>query len=199
MTTVTLLIEPAQEARILSALRKGKGCRIKVRKPINDNEESPMSLSTAQNARHPSKGMLVLTASQMKRYRKAPAGSTVALPFKHEHLQQNMHCKGGFLPLLAALLAPIIGGVAGGLIEKEIAGSGVHLPKVVWRKRSGVFQVDPAPQGQGLHLSPWRHTRPSGFGLYLSPYPHKHGAAIETEKQLKGFSTEQKEAILNLM
>ena len=96
MTTVTLLIEPAQEARILSALRKGKGCRIKVRKPINDNEESPMSLSTAQNARHPSKGMLVLTASQMKRYRKAPAGSTVALPFKHEHLQQNMHCKGFF-------------------------------------------------------------------------------------------------------
>ena len=43
-----------------------------------------MSLNTAQTARHPSKVVLVLTESQMKRYRKAPEGSTVALPFKHE-------------------------------------------------------------------------------------------------------------------
>ena len=106
MTAITVHIEPAQEARILSALRKGKGCRIKVRK--SNNEEYPNTV----------KGVLELTRSQLKRYRKAPEGSTVSLPFKHEHLQQNMHCKGGLLPLLAAVLAPIIGGVAGGLIEK---------------------------------------------------------------------------------
>ena len=199
MSEITVLIEPAQEARILSALRKGKGCRIKVRKPSNEGEESPMTLNTEQNARHPSKGVLVLTTSQMKRYQKALPGSTVALPFTHEHLQRNMHCKGGFLPLLAAVLAPIIAGVAGGLIEREIAGSGVHLPKVVWCKRSGVFQVDPTPQGHGLHLSPWKHTRPSGFGLYLSSYPHTKGTAIESKEQLKGFTTKQKQSILNLM
>jgi len=197
MSEITVLIEPAQEARILNALRKGKGCRIKVRKP--NDEESPLSLNTEQNAKHPSKGVLVLNTSQMKRYQKIPPGSTVALPFKHEHLQRNMHCKGGFLPLLAAVLAPVIGGVAGGLIEREIAGSGVHLPKVVMCKRSGVFQVDPTSQGHGLHLSPWKHTRPSGFGLYLSSYPHTKGTAIESKEQLRGFTTKQKQSILNLM
>ena len=102
-------------------------------------------------------GVLVLNPSQMKRYQKPPPGSTVALPFKHEHLQRNMHGKGGFLPLLAAVLACIIDGGAGGLIEKEIAGSGVHLPKVVWSKRSGAFQINPAHNGYGLNLPPWKH------------------------------------------
>ena len=192
MSEITVLIEPGQERRIFNALRKEKGCRIKIQKPSN-TDESPM-----HRDKHPFKGKLILTPPQMKRYQKTPQGKSVALQFKNEHLKQNMHCKGGFLPLLAAVLAPIIAGVAGGLIEKEIAGSGVHPSKVVWCRRSGVFQLDPA-QGNGLHLSPLKHTRPSGFGLYLSPYPHKHGTAIDTEDQLKGFSTEQKQSILNLM
>ena len=167
MTEITVLIKPGQERKIVNALRKGKGCRIKVQKSNHETQESPMSLNRDLNGKHPSKGLLVLNPLQMKRYHKSLPGSTIALPFKHEHLQRNMHCKGGFLPLLAAVLAPIIGGVAGGLIEKEIAGSGVHLPKVLWSKRSGVFQVDPAQNGHGLKLSPWKHTRPSGFGLYF--------------------------------
>ena len=52
-----------------------------------------------------------------------------------------MKHKGGFLPLLAAALAPIIGGVAGGLIEKEIAGSGIYSNK----KKSG----------SGMYLNPF--------------------------------------------
>ena len=56
---------------------------------------------------------------------------------------ENMRHKGGFLPLIAAALAPIIGGIAGGFIEKEIAGS--RLPKL--------YTVEKC--GQGLKLNPW--------------------------------------------
>ena len=44
-----------------------------------------------------------------------------------------------FLPLLAAALAPIIGGVAGGLIEKEIAGSGIYSKKKKKKSGSGMY------------------------------------------------------------
>ena len=57
-------------------------------------------------------------------------GDPVRLPFRHQELVANLHHKGGFLPLIAAALARIIVGVAGRLIEKEIAGSG-------WSRFSG--------------------------------------------------------------
>ena len=78
---------------------------------------------------------MLLTQPQLKRYHKAKHGTSVALPFQYKHLVTNLHHKGGFLPLIAAALAPIIGGIAGGLIEKGISGSGFHPPKVVWCKR----------------------------------------------------------------
>ena len=74
--------------------------------------------------------------------------------FKHEHLVENMKHKGGFLPLLAAAIAPIIGGVAGGLIEKEIAGSGIYKKK----------------KGTGMYLNPYK-----GSGMYLNPYKKGKG------------------------
>ena len=127
MTEVTMLVEPAQERRILKALRKGKGCIIKVRK--GDRNESPMSSNRDVSAKYPSKGILLLNPSQMIRYQKA-SSDIVPLNFKHSDLKENMKCRGGFLPILAAALAPVLGGVAGGLIEREIAGSGIQ-PKVV--------------------------------------------------------------------
>ena len=154
MIPTSLFIEPKQEGKIKTALRKRKGCRNKTRKINGDSTQQ-------HHFGRLSKGELLLTPAQWKKYQKAKPGSVVALPFQHRHLVENMHHKGGFLPLIAAVLAPIIGGVAGGLIEREIAGSGLKHPKMVWYKRSAghkpsvAFQLDPAPRGNGVVFAPW--------------------------------------------
>ena len=121
---VSFFVNPGQENRIRKSIKKGKGCRIKVTKLANS----------------PGPHRLLVTGSAIKRYAKAQRGETVPLNFKHEHLIKNLH-SGGFISLIAAMLAPVIGGIAGGLLEKSISGSGIQGN----------------PQG--------------GAGLYLSPYP----------------------------
>ena len=171
MIPTTVFLEPKQESKIGNALRKRKGCKIKIRKPYGQHCAGLL------------KGELLLNPSQWKRYKKAAPDQAIALPFPHKHLAENMRHKGGFLPLLA-LLAPILGGVAGGLIEKEIGGSGIHPPKLIFCRRkssspSVAFQIDPAPHGgNGLYLTPWHGGFKSGTGLYLSPYPHKAGSGL---------------------
>ena len=108
-------VAPNQEKKIHNALRKQKGCILKVRKVAH----GPHSL--------------LLRNVYAKRYTGTPNGQSVSLPFRHEDLVRNMRHKGGFLPLIAAALAPIIGGVAGGLIEKEIAGSGFKSNDRLWQ------------------------------------------------------------------
>ena len=127
-------ILPNQDKRINKAWKGKKGCQIKVRKGGDANKE------------------LLVTPEHLVRFNKASHGAIVTFPFKHEHLKENH--KGGFLPLLAALAAPIIGGVAGGLIEKEIAGSGltVFRGKPVWRGPK-LYTVE--KRGSGMFLNPW--------------------------------------------
>ena len=141
----SFVIEPNQETRIRRALKSKKGCRIKVKKCAGGN------------------GELLVTPEHLVKYGKASNGSVVGLPFKHEELKENMKHKGGFLPLIAAALAPIIGGVAGGLIEKEIAGSGVNIgrfgrTKPWWHggkveKPKQLFTIE--KRGNGMFLNPW--------------------------------------------
>ena len=126
-TQRTLVIEPRQETRIGDALKKKTGVVIKVRKPLMEGEQSPMALTHDTSGKSASKGILHLTPAQMEKYDRGQPGSVISLKFSNKHLQENLRHKGGFLPLLAALLAPIIGGVAGGFIEKEIAGSGLRF------------------------------------------------------------------------
>ena len=110
MIPTKLYVEPNQEKRIMTAFRKKKGCQIKAKKQANGSYH----------------GEMLLTPEQWLKYQKVANGRTVNLPFTHGHLVKNMKHKGGFLPLIAALLAPVIGGVAGGLIEREIAGKGIY-------------------------------------------------------------------------
>ena len=132
-----LHVEPGQEERIKCALHKRKGCRIKVRKTHGGGPHS-----------------LLLRKAHVKRYNKAAPGSVIALPFRHEELVANMHHKGGFLPLILAALAPMLGGLLGGLIEKKVSGRG--LPQLYTM----------TSQGSGLYLNPWK----GGSGLYLNPW-----------------------------
>ena len=127
----TFFMHLGQNAKIRRALKLGKGCRIQVVKKG----------SSASGQRH----HLLVTPAHLEKYRKAKHGSVVSLPFKHDDLKKNH--KGGFLPLIAAALAPIIGGVAGGLIEKEIAGSGIYSKKKKKKKTAG----------SGMYLNPFMY------------------------------------------
>ena len=144
-------IQPGQEAKIRRALKQCKGCRIQVKK----------GSSTSSSGHHHQQQLLV-TPAHVEKYRKASHGSIVSLPFKHEDLKKNH--RGGFLPLLAAALAPVIGGVAGGLIEKGIAGSGIRdwKSKPWWlggkisaggNNNKQLFTVK--KHGSGMILNPW--------------------------------------------
>lgn len=100
---------PGQERKFTSALQKRRGCRVNVLK------------------KNGGKAKFLIANRHFKKFANAPAGSVVSLPFKHEELMDNMKHSGGFLPLLAAALAPVLGGVAGGLIERGISGTGCSI------------------------------------------------------------------------
>ena len=144
-----LYVGPNQEKRIMKAYQKRRGCRVKVRKG-------------AAASHH--QGEMLLTPQQWMKYQATANGKSFNIPFKHEELVKNMKHKGGFLPLIAAALAPIIGGVAGGLIERKIAGSGIYKKKKTSSKKK-------IPRGSGMYLNPYM--KKSGRGMYLNPYIKK--------------------------
>ena len=119
----------------MRAYYKKKGCRIKAKKM------GPKAVC---------KSSMLLTPDQFKKYHSTKTGKIVSLPFEHKHLVENMKHRGGFLPLLAAAIAPILGGVAGGLIEKEIAGSGMYECRKKTKKRKS---------GSGMYLNPYMGRR----------------------------------------
>lgn len=128
---------PNQGPRIMRAYKAKRGCKIRVRK-------------TGPKAS--CKSSLLLTRAQSKKYHAAKNGSVVSLPFLHKHLKANMKHTGGFLPLLLAALAPVLGGVAGGLAERAIAGSGIYKKK---KRRGGKKRS----KGSGMYLNPWMGPR----------------------------------------
>ena len=130
---------PNQGPRIMRAYKAKKGCRIRVRKA------GPKSAY---------KSSLLLTREQSKKYHAAKNGSVVSLPFLHKHLRANMKHRGGFLPLLLAAMAPVLGGVLGGVAEKAIAGSGIYKK----RKRGGKKRRGKR-KGSGMYLNPWMGPR----------------------------------------
>ena len=132
---------PNQERRILKSYQAKKGCRIKAKK----------MKSTAA-----CKTSMLLTPAQFKKYHSAKTGKIVSLPFQHKHLMENMKHKGGFLPLLAAALAPVSGGVAGGWIDKAIAGSGIYHKKRRRKKNKGKIKKK---TGAGMYLNPYMGRR----------------------------------------
>ena len=137
----TLNIIPNQEYKIMRAYKKRKGCQIKARK-----------MGSTASCR----SSMLLTPAQFKKYHSAKTGKIVSLPFEHKHLVDNMKHKGGFLPLIAAALAPIIGGVAGGLIEKEIAGSGIYQEECNCKKKK---KSGKKKKGSGMYLNPYMGRR----------------------------------------
>ena len=127
MIPASLKVMPKQEKKIFNALNGNKGCTIKVKKCAGFDK-------------------MLLTSGHLKKYQKAANGSVVTLPFTHKHLVANSHHKGGYLPLLAAVLGPILGGVAGGLL-----GKGIKIRKMQMKKRQK------KKNGKGMYLNPWKY------------------------------------------
>ena len=154
----SFMIQPNQNPKIKRALKQSKGCWVKVKKGGPEN------------------GQLLVTPAHLKKYKKAAHGSTVNLSFKHEDLQKNH--RGGFLPLLLAALAPVVGGVAGGLIEKGIAGSGIRdwKGKKPWWHGGKVYTLE--KKGSGMFLNPWPGP-PFGGSIKKKLYTlEKHGSGM---------------------
>lgn len=166
-------VMPHQGQRILGAYKKKKGCIIRVKKQKKGCRASGSA-----------RGEVLLTAAHLAKYQKAKSGQVLNLPFRHTHLVENMKHKGGFLPLLLAALGPIIAGVAGGLIEKGIAGSGVfdqfrhwpsHHSPPIWNSPAYIYNsgmsnhkkkktkknVVKKKQGSGMYMNPWMGRKPN--------------------------------------
>ena len=84
-TTLTLLIEPGQEKRIIRALKSGRGCVIYVRKSENNTSD----ISDKLDGNHATRAILHLPKRHLKKYHIADAGVKVGLKFNPHELEYN--------------------------------------------------------------------------------------------------------------
>ena len=157
MTTQRLKLDPLQETRIRRALQNHKGVCLTVTPATADTPDGEDT------------GVWLLSPRQLKRL-SSGNGGPVKVTFSNAQLHQNLNHTGGFLPLLAAAILPIIGSAIGGVVEREIAkGGALNVdddtgPSVISHSPAGTVQI--SPQGTGLYLNPYMGKRPRGYGLW---------------------------------
>lgn len=191
-----LRIQKGQEKRIARAYRTpGRGCKIIVHHQKCGGGDASccipgrMALSAAQQKR--------LASEMQQESSDASNHPSISLPFTHEELRRNGTVSGGFIPLI---LAAIASSIAGGLVERGIAGAGL-----IWKPSSsnthGAYHLKPATsltknkkgynnnghgdgvtkkgRAVGLHIVPYRGKFApddvNGSGLYLNPWPRGRG------------------------
>ena len=223
---VKLVLLQGQEKRIRRALKKQKGLRLTFKK--SDGGDNNTDGGGGGQQHQQMAGTWLLKPSQWKVYNRAAPNSTFRLTFSAADLAKNVNHSGGFLGLLAAILGPIIGGVAGAAVDRAISGAGVSFGA---KKKRGALlsaaaasssprayslvltkhlrsdnvtdgggggginnrlsscRVAPAPDGNGLYLSPWTKNHPrDGAGLWLTPHPSQthhhrpHGGDIRVHR-----------------
>ena len=122
---VKLVLLQGQEKRIRRALKKQKGLRLTFKK--SDGGGGGGDNDGGQQQHQQMAGTWLLKPSQWKVYNRAAPNSTFRLTFSAADLAKNVNHSGGFLGLLAAILGPIIGGVAGAAVDRAISGAGVSF------------------------------------------------------------------------
>lgn len=147
-------IKRGQEKRIGTAYKKQRGCRL----AIHPN--------CTEDATCCAPGRLELSPNQMEKMKKGDIRLT------HEDLRRNRTVQGGFIPLIIAALAS---SVAGGLIERSIAGAGL-----VWRRGDQNFKIN--HRGRGLHIVPWKGKLSGGSGFY---HVHRDMVRPATSEDIK--------------
>lgn len=181
------MIKRGQEKRIARACRNRKGCHI-----ILHQKNCSGGSDCCRT------GRLNLNPSQRKRIMAAESHGhkKIDLSFKSGDLDRNKSVVGGFIPLIIAALAS---SVAGGLIERGIAGAGL-----VWKHSNGVCKVK-LMSGGGVHITPYRGkftpSKETGAGLYLAPW--RKGRGLEprpaNSDDLKKISAPHKKILRELL
>ena len=150
---VKLVLLQGQEKRIRRALKKQKGLRLTFKKSDGggDNDGGQHQQMA---------GTWLLKPSQWKVYNRAAPNSTFRLTFSAADMAKNINHSGGFLPLLAAILGPIIGGKAGAAVDRAISGAGVSFGGVggAKKKRGALLSAaSSSPRAYSLVLT--KHLR----------------------------------------
>ena len=122
----------------------------------------------------PDVGSWLLSPKQTHLIQQSDGNHPTKLTFSAGQLRQNLKHTGGFLPLLASALIPVIAGAVGGIVEKEISGGSIPTDRgpVYVSRPTGTFSVK--PQGEGLYLAPYAGRRPRGYGLFEGQRSIKH-------------------------
>ena len=155
MTVVQLKISPLQDVRIKKAIQRQKGVCIWA---------TPTSEPDG-----PQVGPWILSDRQLHKLKHSESHPT-KLQFSADQLKQNLKHEGGFLPLLASALIPLVSGVVGGVIEKEISGG--SIPSIYVSRPTGTVCVK--PHREGLYLGPYAGRRPRGHGLFQGEKNIRH-------------------------
>ena len=164
---VKVQIVAEQDEKICKAIQNNKGVTIQFSK-LDPS-------TTDKNLRF---GILCLTNAQFSKVQKALPGAKFSFLFSKAQVKYNVKHKGGFLGLIAAVAAPLIAGIVGGLTEKAISGRGikkeVSLPPLILHKpKVGSLKI--TKYAKGLYLSPYfiPHAHKLGTGLYLQRHTTK--------------------------
>ena len=187
-TAVQVHILPGQEMRIHNALKLHKSITIHF---------STLNASNTPPGSDKKIGYLCFTPSQVTKIQNATPGTNFSFHFTPAQLKANMKHKGGFIPLLAAFLAPVLGGIIGGVAEKAISGSGLskkttgsaikNSRPLLLHKPRGTLKI--SSHARGLFLSPYNLQVPSRkvSGLYLAPDPsHRFGTGFQKINNTRG-------------
>ena len=177
-----LKVFPGQTTKIRRAIRRHKGCIVSV-----CNSDEPGSEG----------GTFLLNAKQVSKLDKSPSGHPVKIMLTADQVKKNMEHTGGFLPIIAALLAPVIGSAVGAAVDKAISGKGLSPGTTLWAKKSGTYEIH--PHGLGLRLTPYKGEKLSGYGLYLNPHNRKGGAVKVNPQELKEFSPMAKSILTSIL
>ena len=189
----TVLVHPNQETKICKAYRANRGCRIQLRKAAVDPNQAGGSLNTFPAG--PTYGRVLLDSIQKSKFDSAKPNEDLTLKFSHKNLESNSKMSGGFIGLIIAALASSI---AGGLIERGIAGGSLETKSFLWNRGKSIYELK--PHEKGVHLTPWRRHKNAKFeggkGLYIkrgsTPIP-----ALGAD--LKHLSAMHKKLIKNLI
>ena len=158
MTCVQLKLDDLQDAKIKRAIKNQRGvCVLVTPTQEGDNGENV--------------GQWLLSPRQLKKLHKSDVFPT-KLTFSAAQVKKNLQHTGGFLPLLASALIPIIGSAIGAVVEKEISGGSISPEPILHSQPGGCLEI--SRSGEGLYLSPWPGKRPRGYGLWEGGNSVKH-------------------------
>lgn len=151
MLPYKLKLSPLQDVKIKKALQRNKGAILELSQTNEDENSTDI-------------GIWYLSKKQSEKLEKTQFGQPIKFFFSAKQMEHQVH-QGGFLSLLMAALAPIIGSTIGAAIDYGInSGKGITNDNIHVAKPNGSYSVK--IHGDGLYLNPYPTNRRWGYGLF---------------------------------